>query len=236
MESGMPARLLLSLALASPLVACAGAQAAGPAATASPAAPAVAAAPAGERPVPRTPGMIPDVVYPEDPMPKGNPEDVALWKRTRDATNGSMVVLWNAKNLSYRIMYFKYYERLDLKIQKGTPQERERAGALRKRMEEGAVAVQRAVPKVGSMDMHECRRKMLYLKTAMEADPGSSTAGGLQRTRFEAWDCVEAMEGMTRVLEPEVNKLSAVMDEVDAWMPTMPADPPVAPSAPAAAK
>jgi len=236
MESGRPARPLLALALMAPLAACAGAQAARPsAAGSSPAVPAAAGA-AAEREVPRTPGMIPDVVYPEEPLPKGNPDDVAVWVRTRDATNNSMVTLWNAKNLSYRIMYFKYYERLDLKIQKGSPEEQVRARALRKRMEDGAIAVQRAAPQVGSMDMHSCRRKMLYLKQAIEADPGGPTAGGLQQARFEAWDCVKDMETVTRALEPEVNELSAAMDEVDTWMPTMPAGSAPAPARPSAGR
>ena len=230
MPSRRLAATLTAAALTGSLAACAAAQAAKPSAAPSPAA---AASPAAtgtsQRDVPRRPGLVPDIPYPEEPLPKGNPEDVALWARTRDATNNSMIVLWNAKNLSYRIMYFKYYQRLDLKIEKGSPQEQERARALRMRMEAAAIAVQKAAPQAGSMDMHSCRRKLLYLQQAIEDDPAGPAAAGLQQARFEAWDCIKEMEGMTRVLEPEVKKLSAVMDEVDEWMPKMPeATPPSA--------
>ncbi|HET6922654.1 MAG TPA: hypothetical protein VFI16_05855 [Anaeromyxobacteraceae bacterium] len=215
----------LALAAAVSLTGCAGVPAPRAAAPAE-----RAAAPAAID-VPRQPNLVPGVSYPEEPIPRGNPEDVALWVRTRDATNNSMVVLWNAKSLSYRIQYFKYYQRLDARIAKGTPEERERARALRKRMEEAAISVQRAAPQVGSMDMHSCRRKMLYLKQAIEDDPAGPAAAGMQQARFEAWDCVKEMEGMTRVLEPEVNELSAAMDEIDDWMPKMPEQPVPAPAA-----
>lgn len=179
------------------------------ASAAAPAAPARAAAAPQPEPAaePAEGFAVPDEAAP----PSGSPDEVALWKAGREATEAILAVRTESRQLRARIKGAELIERLGAVARAAPHEEAERLLALRRRLVRSwdrSVDLYRRVWPVDPT--RGCGYPHLYYDTAMRLPPGPSRQAEVSNTREELQACVDRaglVSGTVRASNEELDGL-----------------------------
>jgi len=165
----------------------------------------------------------PGALQPDDGLttpPPGSPEDQALWKASVRMNNALPTQRAEAARLQWRAKSSRLDERLGALARKGTPEEGQRAEALRRKLQGAMERDYETLVRRWPVDpTRVCRYPELDFTSALNAGKGPDERAQQAQARSSLRKCLDNAQLVLRVLEDANGQLASAISDAEAIVP-----------------